>query len=97
MGTMRGSAGYPVGTQGTCRPDRYTDTKTVIQKATCLDKQGLEVLSMKCVSSTRDELIHDVGLLLKAHRDYINNLSHSEYQEFKKRRAKRNEMCVLNQ
>jgi hypothetical protein len=47
--------------------------------------------------SFRDELIHDVGLLLKAHRDYINNLSHSEYQEFKKRRAKRNEMCVLNQ
>ena len=39
----------------------------------------------------RDELLHDFGLLLKAHRDYINSLSRSEYQEFKKRRAKRYE------
>ena len=33
-----------------------------------------------------NEVAHDVGVLFKTHRDYINSLSYSEYQEFKKRR-----------
>tara|TARA_Y100000034_G_C6892711_1_gene410997 strand:- start:1046 stop:1237 length:192 start_codon:yes stop_codon:yes gene_type:complete len=34
----------------------------------------------------RDELLKDFDLLLKTHRDYINGLSHSEYQEYKRKR-----------
>ena len=39
-----------------------------------------------------DELLKDFSLLLKTHREYINGLSHSEYQEYKrKRNAKLNQ------
>ena len=33
-----------------------------------------------------DILLKDFALLLKTHRDYINGLSHSEYQEYKRKR-----------
>jgi len=33
-----------------------------------------------------DELLKDFELLLKVHRDYINGLSWSEYQEYKEKR-----------
>ena len=35
-----------------------------------------------------DELLKDFKLLLKAHREHINGLSHAEYQEYKARRQK---------
>tara|TARA_Y100000310_G_scaffold299498_1_gene334395 strand:- start:658 stop:918 length:261 start_codon:yes stop_codon:yes gene_type:complete len=34
----------------------------------------------------RDVLLKDFELLLKAHRDYINGLSNSDYREYKRRR-----------
>lgn len=34
-----------------------------------------------------DILLKDFELLLKTHRDYINGLSHSEYQEYKKKQS----------
>jgi len=36
-----------------------------------------------------NELLDDFRTLLRVHREYINNLSHKEYQEFKRRRAER--------
>ena len=35
-----------------------------------------------------NELLKDFELLLKTHRAYINGLSHSEYQEHKKKQNK---------
>ena len=34
----------------------------------------------------RDELLRDYKTVLKAHREYINGLSNSEYREYKRRR-----------
>jgi hypothetical protein len=38
--------------------------------------------------NSHNELFRDFKLLLKAHREYLNGLSNSEYKEYKRRRYK---------
>ena len=37
----------------------------------------------------REELLRDCKTVLKAHREYLNGLSNSEYREYKIKRANR--------
>ena len=39
-------------------------------------------------SESHDEILQDFKILLKAHREYINGLSRSEYREYKERRRR---------